>query len=157
MYDKHDNIPIGEIGLSSVQRTANNLILMDPIELYPYSQKIDYIVKIHFSVDYMIKKKAGAISKSPENYNITDLSQLLIDQFSMQFCVVDQSFILSVNNQNLVFTVQSLKIASIDKWNGYFIIDPIDSNKGVLMKNSQIVLNKADGADFNLVIVKTKN
>jgi hypothetical protein len=81
-----------------------------------------YIAQIHFSVDYLVKKKSSTTSKTKESYNVEELMQLLLKQFALQFFVVGQKFIVEVNKQNLVFTAVKLTVADLDAFVSWLFV-----------------------------------
>jgi hypothetical protein len=76
VYESHPDISSGSVGLTSVQRNVLVVALNDLIEVEPYVV-MGSAAQVQFSVDYLIKKKAGAVVKDPETYNAQELKQAL--------------------------------------------------------------------------------
>jgi vesicle-fusing ATPase len=113
-YEAHDDVPAGQLAFTSAQRRSCELALDDKLELKPYSSKSDnvFVSSVKLLVDFLTKKPRD---KKADAFDAKAIAELFVRSFAGQYLCVEQQFVLELHKENLVFTVEAIQVADLDK------------------------------------------
>lgn len=144
-YRPHEKIQPGFVGLSSIQRQSVNVSLNEAVPVITFTPNADniFLGTLKLEVDFLSKGK-----KTSEKYEAKDLKEAIIRTLEQQIFVVGQRVVLDFHGNNLLFRVLEVLVISIvgkDEKK-----QSTDSNRGVLIPETEVIFEKAPGSQINL-------
>jgi len=149
-FDGHKGVTKGLIGFSSVQRRFVQLSLNEPVDVSPYSPPADdstiYLSTLTLEVDFLIKNR-----KIDDNFNIADITKVIMREIINQFLTVEQRFVGEVNGVNIEFRVKHTDVVDL----GQLVSGEQPKGKtaigGILHNKTNIIYEKAPGSSIRIV------
>jgi hypothetical protein len=166
----------GVLGFTASQRRSCELALDDKLELKPYTSARATTCSSRRQAARRLSHEEDARQERPTPSTPRRSATLFLRSFAGQYLCVEQQFVLELNKENLVFTVEARsQVADLDKLAARRRHAPpprrrphaerergrrrppragarlgaapaTDAPRGVLMNSSQIVLKKAPGS-----------
>ena len=141
-------IPLGAIGLNSVQRRLVKGSLGDLVTVSVFQpKKMVALSSAAIEVDFVVKK-AGRTMVTVDG---PELSAFLTQRFGQQYLTTGQQFAAEFQGNNYVFTVASLEAVAIETGSG----DKV--GRGMLVPQTQLLLSKAAGTPIQLSGLETQS
>lgn len=146
-----NNVPLGDIGFSAVQRKWANISLESKLMVKPFSfdLRTQSITLMTVEVDFLSKKMTTL-----DPYDTDKLAPDLLQQFSNQAFTTGQQFVFQPTDRSkkmLIATVKSIEAIDLGSALSNQASKPNKIISGQLLPNSSIIFEKPAESSINLI------
>jgi len=145
---EHVEVKPGLIGMSAIQRRFLSYALNEPIDVLPFTQKLEtiYLSKLILEVDFLTKSK-----RVDDEFKVEDLTKTLVRELGKQFFTVNQKFVADINGVVLDFRVKSTEVVDLNTLLSEGSAEPKPADRGILHTNTTLLYERAPGGTIKLV------